>query len=213
MKNKNFLCNCCKCNFHSLSTRMKSGAPLFLTPNEPETSAPDPAIPLPGISPRKMKTHTEPCTQTCKTALLTTLRKWAQPRCPSMSDGQTARVSMMGRDPARKKNEAFVQATGGRYHFPQVKPARPATCTTSRKPVRGRGMEDWARGPALGSLWGKHPGLGQWCCACCERTKACQHVCFKMVGFMEWKAFPCAHSDISILQLVLELKRTLFSTF
>lgn len=144
MKNKHFLCNCCKCNFHSLSTRMKSGAPLFLTPNESETSAPDPAIPLPGISPRKMKTHTEPCTQTCKAALLTTLRKWAQPRCPSMSDGQTARVSMTGRHPARKKNEALVHATGGHYRFPQVKPARPARSWSEATGWRtGHGVLPW----------------------------------------------------------------------
>lgn len=156
MKNKNFLCSCSKYTFHSLSTRMKSGAPLFLTTNESETSAPDPAIPLPGISPRKMKTHTKPCTQMCRAALLTTPRKWARPRCPSMGDGQTAHVSMMGCHPARKKNEALVHVTGGRYCFPQVKPARPAT----RDKKLGRGGRTGARG--TGSYSGVSLGKTPW---------------------------------------------------
>lgn len=158
-----------------------------------------------------MKTHAKTCTQMCKAALLTTLRKWAQPRCPLTGDGQTARASVMGRHAAKKKNGTPVRATGGCQCFPQAKPARPAT--RDKRLVRGGGTEDGARGPAMRSLWGKHPGLRRWCCALCERTKACQHVCFKMVSFMEWKPSARAHSDISILQLLLELKRTLFSTF
>lgn len=84
----NFLCNCYRCNFQSISTKMKSGATLFSSSlMSRETSCPDPAIPLPGISPREMKTRTETYTQTFRAAPFVTVRKWERRQRPSVGDG------------------------------------------------------------------------------------------------------------------------------